>query len=147
MTTPSILGLSHVSLSVRHRAAARDFWVDVMGFDVVVDDADSCFVLDRGAGVAVILSDHDDQVVEGFDERRTGLDHLAFAVSDGACLLSWQQRLRRMGVPHSPITETDAGHHLNLRAPDDLPIELFVMKSQFATLLGVDVSTPVAATR
>ena len=144
MTTPSILGLSHVSLSVRHRAAARDFWVTVMGFDVVVDDAASCFVLDRGAGLAVILSDHDQHVADDFDEHRTGLDHLALAVSDAACLRSWQQRLHRLGVAHSPITETDAGHHLNLRAPDDLPIELFVMKREFATMLGVDGRPPVA---
>jgi glyoxylase I family protein len=144
MTTPSILGLSHVSLSVRDRAAARDFWVTVMGFDVVAEDASSCFVLDRGAALAVILSDHDHQVVAAFDERRTGLDHLALAVSDGACLRSWQQRLHRLGVAHSPIMETDAGHHLNLRAPDDLPIELFVMKREFATMLGVDGRPPVA---
>ena len=144
MTTPSILGLSHVSLSVRDRAAARGFWVEVMGFDVVVDDVGFCFVLDRGAGLAVILSDHHEQVAHGFDERRTGLDHVAFAVSDVASLRTWQQRLDRMGVPHSPITETDAGHHVNLRAPDDLPIELFVMKPEFATELGVDVCAPMA---
>jgi hypothetical protein len=50
-----------------------------------------------------------------------------------------------MGVPHSEIAETDAGHHLNLRAPDELPVELFVMKPEFAASLGVDATNPVAA--
>jgi hypothetical protein len=50
-----------------------------------------------------------------------------------------------MGVPHSQVTQTDAGHHLNLRAPDDLARELFVMKPEFATLPGVDhAANPVA---
>lgn len=142
--TPSILGLSHVSLSVRDRTAARDFWVDVMGFDLVAEEDDYCFVFDRGAGLAVVLSDHGHQVADAFDEHRTGLDHLAYAVANLESLTSWQQRLSRMGVPHSPVTETDAGHHLNLRAPDDLPLELFVMKPEFATLLGVDAVNSVA---
>jgi catechol 2,3-dioxygenase-like lactoylglutathione lyase family enzyme len=116
-----------------------------MGFDVVADEEGYCFLFDAGTGLAVILSDHDHQVTEAFDERRTGLDHLAYAVPDVEALRSWQQRLDRMGVPHSEIAETDAGHHLNLRAPDDLPIELFVMKPEFAASLGVDVARPVAA--
>jgi catechol 2,3-dioxygenase-like lactoylglutathione lyase family enzyme len=144
MPTSSILGLSHVSLSVRDRTAALDFWTRVMGFDVVADEDAYCFVFDRDAGLAVILTDHHRQVADGFDERRAGLDHLAYAVADVTSLRVWGDRLTLMGVPHSEISETDAGHHLNLRAPDDLPIELFVMKRHFADLLGVDVAHPAA---
>lgn len=145
MTTPLLLGLSHVSLSVRNRTAARDFWVQVLGFGIVADEDGHCLLFDPGTALAVILSDHDHQVAAAFDERRTGLDHLALAVSDVEGLRSWQQRLDRLGVPHSQVTESDAGHHLNLRAPDDLPVELFVMKPEFATSLGVDGASPVAA--
>ena len=144
MTTPSILGLSHISLSVRDRAAARTFWMEVMGFGVVADEDGYCFLFDPGTTLAVILSDHDHEVAHGFDERRTGLDHLAIAVADVETLRSWQQRLDRMGVPHSAVAETDAGHHLNLRAPDALPVELFVMKPELAAQLGVDRTSPVA---
>ncbi|GAA2166039.1 VOC family protein [Pedococcus bigeumensis] len=145
MTTPSLLGLSHVSLSVRDRTAARDFWVTVMGFDVVADEDGYCLLFDHGTALAVILSDHDHQVADTFDECRTGLDHLALAVPDVEGLRSWLQRLDRMGVPHSEVTESEAGHHLNLRAPDDLPVELFVMKPEFAAGLGVDSTQPVAS--
>ena len=101
-------------------------------------------LLERGAGLAVLLSDHRGQVQHEFDERRTGLDHLAYAVTDVESLDGWERRLGRMGVPHSAIAETDAGHHLNLRAPDGLPLELFVMKAGFADTLGVAVTRPVA---
>lgn len=142
--TPSLLGLSHVSLSVRDRAAARDFWVGVLGFELFSETDDHCFVLDRGAMLAVVLADHGGRVRSGFDELNTGLDHLAYAVPDVETLRSWAQRLTRMSVPHSDIEETDAGYHLNLRAPDDLALELFVMKPEFADHLDVDVARPIA---
>lgn len=144
MPASSVLGLSHVALSVCDRAAALDFWTRVMGFDVVADEEAYCFVFDRDAGLAVILTDHAGQVADAFDERRTGLDHLAYAVADVACLRTWEVRLDEMGVPHSEVTETDAGHHLNLRAPDDVPIELFAMKRELADLLGVDAAQAAA---
>ena len=145
--TPTILGLSHVGLSVRDREAARHFWVDVLGFELIDEEAHYCFVFDRGAGLAITMTDHDQTVSGAFDEHHPGLDHLAYAVPDVESLLSWQQRLDGLGVAHSPIIETDAGHHLNLRAPDNVPIELYVMKPEFATLLGLDEGVdPVAAT-
>jgi catechol 2,3-dioxygenase-like lactoylglutathione lyase family enzyme len=146
MTLP-LLGLSHVCLSVPDLDAAVHFWVDVLGFEPVDMQPTYRFVFDRGAGLAVILTDHDHTVTGAFDERHTGLDHLAYAVPDVESLLSWEQRLDGLGVPHAPVVETDAGHHLNLRAPDNMPIELYVMKPEFAAVLGLDEGAdPVAAT-
>ncbi|TDO43425.1 catechol 2,3-dioxygenase-like lactoylglutathione lyase family enzyme [Kribbella sp. VKM Ac-2527] len=145
--TPGILGLSHVSLSVRDCDAAKRFWVEVLGFEVFSEEPTHCFLFDRAVGLAVIISDHDRTVSGTFDEHNVGLDHLAYAVPSVEALLSWQQRLATLGVPHSPIVETDAGHHLNLRAPDELAIELYVMKPEFAAILGLaDDAVPVAAT-
>ncbi|CRK61811.1 glyoxalase/bleomycin resistance protein/dioxygenase [Alloactinosynnema sp. L-07] len=143
--TPLILGLSHVSLSVADRPAARRFWGEVMGFECLHEAASYCFMIERGARIAVILSDHGGTVRGPFDERQTGLDHLALAVADPADLLTWDQRLAALGVEHSPIAETDGGYHLNLRAPDNLAIELFVMKPEFAAQLGL-IDGAVAAT-
>ena len=146
--TPAVLGLSHVGLSVRDRNAARYFWMEVMGFELIHEEAHYCFMFDRAAGLAITVTDHDQTVSGAFDELHTGLDHLAYAVPDVESLLSWEQRLDRHGVTHSAIVETDAGHHLNLRAPDNVPIELFAMKPEFATILGLDEGVdPVAATR
>ena len=144
----ALLGLSHVALSVRDVAAARAFWVEVLGFDAVDEQPAYCFVLHRGAGLAVVLTNHDNTVAGSFDEHRPGLDHVAYAVPDAASLRAWEQELTRRGVPHAAIVETDAGHHLNLRAPDDVPIELYVMKPGFAASLGLaDGVEPVAVTR
>ncbi len=136
--TPTILGLSHVALSVPDLAAARDFWGVVMGFECIADQDTYCFMVERGARLAVILTDNGGSVTGQFDERHPGLDHLAIAVAAHEELLAWEQRLASFGVAHSPIAETDAGFHLNVRAPGNLAIEMYVMKPAFAAELGLD---------
>jgi glyoxylase I family protein len=142
---PSVLGISHVSLSVADMAAAARFWTEVMGFETFVEDPRFRFFIHRGAHLAVLVSDHESAVTGPFDELRVGLDHLAFAVPDVGSLRSWEQRLTTLGVPNSGITETDGGHHLNLRAPDDLPLELFVMGASMLSSLGLAESADAVA--
>jgi glyoxylase I family protein len=141
--TPAMLGISHVSLSVADMDAAARFWTEVMGFERFVDDPRFRFFIHRGAHLAVLVSDHESGVTGPFDELRIGLDHLAFAVPDVENLRSWEQRLTTLGVPNSGITETDGGHHLNLRAPDNLPLELFVMSASM--LSSLDLAEPADA--
>lgn len=143
---PDLQGLSHLSLSVADTSAAQRFWSEVMGFEVISEESAYCFLLDRGAGLAVFITNHEGTVKGTFDEHRVGLDHLAYAVPDLESLLSWQQRLDGFGVAHSGIVESDAGHHLNLRAPDAMPVELYVMSPSFAQSLSLDGAAPVAAT-
>lgn len=135
--TPSMLGISHVSLSVADMDAAARFWTEVMGFETLVENPRFRFFVHRGAHLAVLVSDHESAVTGRFDELRIGLDHLAFAVADVESLRSWEQRLTTLGVPNSGIAETDGGHHLNLRAPDNLPLELFVMSASMLSSLGL----------
>jgi catechol 2,3-dioxygenase-like lactoylglutathione lyase family enzyme len=132
---------------VRDVGAARRFWVEVMGFEPINEQPTYCLVFNRGAGLAIILTDHGDTVSVAFDKHHAGLDHLSYAVPDGESLRRWEQRLADFQVPHSPIVEADAGHHLDLRAPDNVPIELYVMTPEFARELGLDAGRePVAAT-
>ncbi len=41
-------------------------------------------------------------------------------------------------MPHSPVTESDAGQHLNLRAPGGVAIELCALAPAFLAALEVD---------
>jgi glyoxylase I family protein len=42
---------------------------------------------------------------EPFDERRPGLDHVAFACADRAALESWESRLKELGVANAGIVD------------------------------------------
>jgi glyoxylase I family protein len=68
-----------------------------------------------------------------FDERRPGLDHLAFAVAGRARLDAWAARLDQLGVPHSPAAPAllDPDNTvLVFRDPDDIQLELFALPTK-----------------
>ncbi|MGY1603579.1 VOC family protein [Geodermatophilus sp. SYSU D00815] len=134
----ALAGFSHVGLSVADLDAAVAFWTGPMGLELVHREEAVAFLLHRTALVAVGLTDHGGAVTGPFDERRAGLDHLALAVPDEAALHAWVRRLDEHGVAHSGVVGTDAGAHLNLRGPDRLPVELFVLSPAGAAWLGVE---------
>jgi glyoxylase I family protein len=131
-------GISHVNLTVTDLAATKRFWTDVMGFVVAMEVSDFCLFLDPASFTAVGVKDHDGTAEGRFDERRPGLDHLALSVSDVGQLTSWAEHLAAHGIEHSDIEETDLGYHLNLRAPENIPIEFFVLKAEAAATLAVE---------
>lgn len=133
----TVLGISHIALSVNDLPAAVKFWSEVMGFEKAADTPQYCLLLERSSSIGLAVTTHDDGVGLPFDHRRVGLDHLAFAIDDLAGLVAWAETLDRKGVDHSGIVESDAGHHLNVTAPDGLPIELFVMSADAAEGFGL----------
>ena len=135
--SPGILGLSHLGLTVRDLPSAQQFWTSVMGFATLIEGEELCMFADRTAGLAIGITNQQGKVEGTFDERRVGLDHLALAVADVPALEQWERQLTEQGVPHDAITTSDAGYHLNLRAPDNFPIELFVLTDEGAANLGL----------
>ncbi len=143
--TPSLVGVSHLGLSVPDLASAVRFWVDVFGFEPMNDDPEFRFVFHRQARLALVVTDHGGTVRDVFDEHHPGLDHLALAVADRDSLEQWRVTLDEHGVPHSGVAESDGGWHLNLRAPGNFPVELFVINEVFATSLGLTPAEPAVA--
>ncbi len=60
-----------------------------------------------------------------FDERRVGLDHLAFGCADRSDLERWEARLNDIGVAHGGIVDAGYGSGLSFRDPDNIALELF----------------------
>lgn len=134
---PALLGLSHLALSTTDVDAAADFFVSVLGFEQTTRNELLAFVIHREGRIGIGLVGHLGEVRGPFDHRRVGLDHLALAVRDAATLQAWEARLTQFGVEHSPIVDSGGGLHLNLRAPGDLPIELYVMDESTAAAFGL----------
>jgi glyoxylase I family protein len=132
---PQVLGFSHINLTVTDLQATKRFWTEVMGFGLAMEVSDFCLFLDPASLTAIGVKDHDGTARGAFDERRPGLDHLALAVSDVADLTAWAEHLSAHNVEWSEIEETELGYHLNLRAPERIPIELFVLKAEAAATL------------
>jgi glyoxylase I family protein len=127
---PRIEGLSHIDLTVSDCDRAARWWQDVLGFTLVhqVHETDyECRTVIHPSGLAVTLMTHSATTGLGaFDERRVGLDHLAFRVNDLDELERWVAQLESHGVPHSGIIDTGYGPTVVMRDPDNIQLEFYV---------------------
>ena len=61
-----------------------------------------------------------------FDERRIGLDHLAFACRSRGDLEAWVARLEELAIPSGGIVDADYGSALSCRDPDNIALEFYI---------------------
>jgi glyoxylase I family protein len=64
-----------------------------------------------------------------FNERRVGLDHLAFACADRAELDGWKTRLDELGIANGGVVDASYGSGLSFRDPDNIALEFFSLPS------------------
>ena len=60
-----------------------------------------------------------------FDERRIGLDHLAFACANRQELEQWESRLNELGITNGGVVDAPYGSGLSFRDPDNIALEFF----------------------
>jgi glyoxylase I family protein len=61
-----------------------------------------------------------------FNERRLGLDHVAFGCESRDELESWRKRLDELGIEHGGIVDAFYGSGLAFRDPDNIQLEFFL---------------------
>jgi len=124
----AITGVHHLSLTVRDLPASVDWYMALFGLQKMMDeehDGGRAVVLcDPGMRLFVGLHAHDANDGTPFDEARTGLDHISFAVPDRDALVAWKDRLATRNVPWSPISDQPWGSVLVFRDPDGIQLEL-----------------------
>ena len=126
---PQLKGFSHIDLTVSDRERAAAWWQDVMGFTVVSrwrGDSFDVITLMHPSVLVVSVMTHDAPQSGAFDERRIGLDHIAFQVADRDELQQWVAHLEAKGVTQSGIADMSYGPTLVFRDPDNIQLELFV---------------------
>jgi glyoxylase I family protein len=130
---PTIMGFSHVDLTVTDCQRSADWWRDVLGFTLVHQvrgDSFECKAMAHPSGIGVTVMTHDETAEsDAFDERRVGLDHLAFRVADENELQEWVTHLDAKGVSHTGIIDTGYGPTVVFRDPDNMQLEFYVHQS------------------
>lgn len=128
MTEPQIHGIHHVTLTVTDVGVATEWFDQVLGFRLLTrlehDGLDKA-ISKRGAAMVTFIN-HGEATSGQFDERRVGLDHLSFAVSDDE-LDAWGARLDQLGVTRSPVVDGLNGRLLSFRGPDNLALEFYTL--------------------
>lgn len=130
---------AHVRLTVSDIARSRAFYEGVFDLPIAVQmppDADRAtrdqfsflfggVIYQLGDSLLGLRPVADDT----FDEDRTGLDHLSFAVSGHDDLESAVRALDEHGIAHGGIKDIGAGWILEFRDPDNIALEVFAAKS------------------
>ena len=138
---PSITGISHVDLSVTNLQASLAWYcellgaIELMGGRNDAHDLDVRYILEPTSGVIIGLEQHDANEGTPFDEKRVGLDHLAFNVASARSCDAWLARLEELGISNSGIHESEPWDVLVFRDPDNIQLELFLLNADPATLL------------
>lgn len=128
---PEFASVSHLDLSVSDVESSASWYSEVLGLRRLrradLDNRIMIVLRHDASGLIIGLNQHNVPVAERFDERRPGLDHVGFAVTERKDLDDWQARLASLGVTHSPVQDTasGAGAALVFRDPDNIQLEFW----------------------
>ena len=127
-TATAMPAITHVALTVRDLDTSVAWYTNVLGCAPVLDEDTGPFrhVVYSMGNTLLGLHGFPSLTSEApFDERRPGLDHLAFGVAGRDELAAWADRLDALGVAHGPIVDAGYGSGLSFRDPDNIALELF----------------------
>ncbi len=129
----TLSGFSHLSLSITDLDRSTEWYCRLLGFEVNSRVEGKTFRRVRlrhpDAGIMLTLTAHEANRDGVFDEVRTGMDHVSFAVPSIDDLHVLKARMVERGVDHSysevkPIA-SGAGGMITFRDPDNIQLELF----------------------
>ena len=120
-------GLNHIILTIKDVKISREFYGDLLGFEVN-SVADGFFFKTGGVAIFFFPSHHpipDDR----FDEFRIGLDHLSFTAPSEAALQALAEQLQTSGVETNGVETYFTGNrYVAFRDPDNIQLEYWLPK-------------------
>lgn len=127
---PSFPPLTHVAVTVTDLERSTRWYTALFGADPVLDEDETTggfhhTVFQLGGGQLFGLHTHPGGTSDSFDERKTGLDHVAFACADRAELERWCAKLEELGIEHGGIVDAHYGSGVSFRDPDNIALEFF----------------------
>jgi glyoxylase I family protein len=126
---PEFPSIAHVALTVTDLGRSRPWYQELFESPPVIDEDTGPFhhvvwIL-GGQTLVGIHQFPDPHGPVPFDERRPGLDHLAFACTSRAELDQWESKLNELGIANGGIVDAPYGSALSFRDPDNIALEFF----------------------
>ena len=121
-------GIHHVSLRVTDLARARVFYIDRLGFPLLMEAPGIFLFLAGGAAFGVRGPAPETEPTDRFSPFRVGLDHVALACEDEGELKRVADALAAAGVENTGVKrdETLGKNYVAFRDPDGIKWELYM---------------------
>jgi glyoxylase I family protein len=130
---PEFLAIAHVTLTVSDLNRSVPWYERLFDAKLVLDEEPGPFrrtVLLIGSKTVIGLNQFPNPAdTLPFNERRVGLDHLAFACSSRSELEAWKVRLDELGIVNGGVVDAVYGSGLSFRDPDNIALEFFALPS------------------
>jgi catechol-2,3-dioxygenase len=120
--------ITHVALTVTSLERSVPWYRALFDSEPLIDEDTGPFhhVVWLTGGTLVGLHQFPDlKSSDPFNERRPGLDHLAFGCANRAELEAWETRLNELGITNGGIVDAPYGSGLSFRDPDNIALEFF----------------------
>jgi glyoxylase I family protein len=120
--------LAHVAVTVTDLDHSREWYTTLFGAQPVLDEDTGPFhhvVWLLGSSLFGIHLHPAAGDGTTFDERRPGLDHVAFGCANRAELDEWATKLTSLGLEHGGVIDAHYGSGLSFRDPDNIALEFF----------------------
>jgi catechol-2,3-dioxygenase len=120
--------ITHVALTVSDLNRSVPWYEKLFDAKPVLDEDTGPFrhVVWLIGGTLVGLHQFPDLAsAEPFNERRIGLDHLAFACANRDELVRWESRLNDLGIANGGVVDASYGSGVSFRDPDNIALEFF----------------------
>ncbi|MFB7501953.1 VOC family protein [Streptomyces broussonetiae] len=123
--------ISHIDLSVSDLDRSEAWYRALLDATPVLAGTNDeykfayCYLKTPGGALLGLIQHADQEDASPFSPRRTGLDHLSFAVRDLEELRRCAQHLDTLGVPHSGIVHQPTGDAIAFRDPDGIQLEFY----------------------
>jgi glyoxylase I family protein len=131
---PQFPTIAHVAVTVRDLTESVPWYERLFDAKPVLDEDTGPFRhvvwLVGGQTLFGIHQFPDPATDVGFNERRVGLDHVAFACASRGELEEWRAWLDGLGVEHGGVVDAHYGSGVSFRDPDGIALEFFAPPSQ-----------------
>lgn len=125
-----LTGIHHIALTVTDLQRSVAWYRELLGLaELMGDDGDEVsfrLLTDPSSRLVLGLRQYAAGSGDEFDERRTGMDHMALGVESAEELAEWEARLSAMGAKYTPATETPIGTVIVFRDPDGIQLEFWL---------------------
>lgn len=127
-------GVHHVTLRVTDLARAKVFYIDRLGFPLLIETPDLILFLAGGTAFGVRGPTADTDPADSFTPFRVGLDHVALACTDEEELRRVATGLTAAGIENTGVKmdETLKRNYVAFRDPDGIKWELYMAEDSIA---------------